>query len=247
MIFFGLRLGEQALTIAGLVFRALLVLVLALNRHVLKSSGTYTMAAMGYWGIQLPILFLGWGGGSFSYLSAPTDSYLSLISETPLYVQDLVNIFFAPRVENLLILSETVLIYQVLRAEGLPRIPSFIVAVALGCVTFAFLHGVRSTAFFIRAFVLMAIIAGGTVGVDLNLLPSWLFPVSLGAGFGLHQALNAVMGGGLFEYYSTLLLAPEPYKYLAWAIIGWDALMFLAALYGVVVFGVLPVVNAVTG
>jgi len=214
-----------------------------MNPEIIRSEGTFYMGALGYWMFQLPF-YIGSSGTQFSFLSAPTNSYLSLLSQTPTHIQDLVNKFWAPRAENLLVLAEVVFIYKMLRASDLPvvsaMVPALILSVAIGVFTFAFIHGIRDFSFFLRAAAVMTLIAGTTAAVDLDLLSTAWVPVSIGAGIGLHQGINVGQGGGPIPYYQTLMSAPEPYSLLGWIVVLWDVFALAAAVYAVYRLAIVP-------
>lgn len=241
--FFGLQQSQPIIGLIGILFLVILAIAYVMNKEIVRSEGVFYMGALGYWLFQVPF-YIGNTGAQFSFLSAPTNSYLSLLSQTPVHIQDLVNKFWAPRAENLLVLAEIVFIYKMLRASDIPfvsaMVPALVLSVAIGVGTFAFIHGVRDFSFFIRAAVVMTVIAGTTAAVDLDLLSTGWVPVSIGAGIGLHQGINVGQGGGPFPYYQTLISAPEPYHLLGWIVTLWDVITLAAALYAVYRLAVVP-------
>ena len=221
-IFFGYQLRDIDIIMAGVLFLSSLVVddVLTDGRY-LRSPGSFAALSFGYW---LPVWIMSAIGGvgdlQFSFLSAPTQSggYLSALQGASAPVQAFVNRWAAPIYETLLKVSITYVVWHLsFKALNryLPAPIAVIVALVPAAGLFAGLHGLRSTEFYLAAFIVAMVMLAPLYLEDY--LPgnqTWIIPMSVASVFGAHRAINVQNGGGYFVFVSDMLQAKPP---LLWA------------------------------
>lgn len=221
-IFFGYQLRDLDVIMAGVLFLASLVVddVLTDGKY-LRSPGSFGALSFGYW---LPVWVMSLIGGvgklRLSFLSAPTQSggYLSALSGNPPSVQAFVNRWAAPIYETLLKVAITYMVWHLsfkFLNRYLPAPIAAVVALVPAAGLFAGLHGLRSRAFYVAAFVVAMLMLAPLYLEDY--LPgnqTWFIPMSVATVFGIHRALNIQQGGGYFAFVSDMLQAQPP---MLWA------------------------------
>lgn len=235
MAFFGFQSNNLGLLVAGLVLFLLPAVGMILTRgNLLKSPFVLYYSAVGYLAGNLVMLGPGLVSNlNLSVMSTPSTSYLSTaLGETSVQVTAIMNNFLAPRGENMAILGLSVLLLIGIKRVTDNNILAGIGAILPSAIAFALLHGARTTGFFLLAggFMTLWILLylGDQLGIDLA------SEISLGAfalTVGLHQGNNISSSGGLIEYYSTLLTAPEPVIYISYLIIGIDLFLVSYVVY----------------
>lgn len=242
LAFFGVQQGDLALMAVGSIFGLALVTGVVLSRfEMLTGEGTIGRTATVYLLAHLPF----WvptvaTDVQFSAFSTPTGSYLSLLADTEVYTQAIINQFLAPSIENVAFIGMMGLLYLALEHEfEWGQLISLAVTLTVGGAAFALMHGVRDPVFFVLAAGSMILWGFLVFAHDLELADSELLAGALAAGWGLHRGNNmAAEGMGFIDLWTTLLAAPAPISRVSWAIVLLDLLIILAAAVYVIRFAV---------
>lgn len=170
-------------------------------------------------------------GSTFSVYSTSTEGYLSVLSGADLGVRAIIDTWFAPYVENIVILGQIVAVYYVLTSvrpgsrvlhfvpEPVMDMVYFGVAVASGGILFAALHAGRDIGFFIRAFTVMAVMAVLVVGQDLGFVDVEVVATGILSMFYFHAGINVGEYGGVLEVLRIYMSADFPVSVIVWMII----------------------------
>ena len=227
--------NDTALALIGLIFVATAFVGIALTKGgILSGPGSFGQAATVYWFFHLPfILPNAVANVSLSAFGTPTGSYLSMIGQTPEYVQAIVNLFFAPIIENIAFISVIGLLFVALKQEfGWNDFVAGSLSLGLGGAAFSVMHGAVDFVFFMFATTFMVLWAVFVKIDDFDWSIGDYSPVPLGlaAGWGMHKGNNlAASGTGVFESWTVFLSAPEPVLFVSYAIVGLEVVLMLAA------------------
>ena len=238
-IFFGYQLRDIDVIMAGVLFLSSLIVddVLTDGKY-LRSPGSFTALSFGYW---LPVWGFSAVGGlgnlQLSFLSTPTQSggYLSALQGASPSVQAFVNRWAAPIYETLLKVSITYLAWHLsfkLLNRYLPAPVAVVVALVPAAGLFAGLHGLRSRAFYVAAFVVALLMLAPVYLEDY--LPgnqTWFVPMSVATIFGVHRALNIQQGNGYFVFVSDMLQAQPPMLWANGIALFIELVTFIAAVW----------------
>lgn len=220
--------------IFGLMGLAGLVVVELGAGSFMKNSTTTAEASFSVWfGMLFFTLPTFVGNIRLNAFAQPTESYaLSALSGQKPPVEAIVNGVWAPAAENQALLGFggvlVLLVYQ--KTENI-YLSVFGGMSPFGLI-FAIMHGVVTPSFFVFAAVVMFVMGVYLFGTDLG---AWLpfseyLPISYGLFYGVHRGINISSSGGLINWYSTILQAPEPLIYVSYLVIIMDGIMALFAL-----------------
>jgi hypothetical protein len=191
LVYFGYQLRDINIIMGGSLFLFSLIVndVLTAGKYM-NSPGSFAALSFGCW---LPVWGMSLVGGvgdlRLSFISAPTQSggYLSALGSAPTGVQAFINRWAAPIYETMLKVSITYAVWQLsFRAlnQRLPGPVAVVVALVPAAGLFAGLHGLRSQAFYVAAF-LVAMVMLAPVYLE-DYLPgnqTWIIPMSVAAVF----------------------------------------------------------------
>lgn len=228
MAFFGFQSNNLGLLVAGLVLFLLPATGLILTKgNLLKSPFTLYYSAVGYLLGYAVFLVPGFVQKNFSVMSTPSSSYLSTaLGETSVQVTSIMNNFLAPRGENMAILGLSVLLMVGVKRATDSNILAGMFAILPSSIAFALLHGARTIGFLLLAGGFMAIWIILYIGDEFGLeIASDLGVGMFALTVGLHQSNNVSASGGVVEYYSTILSAPEPVIYISYLIVAIDVFL----------------------
>jgi hypothetical protein len=204
-----------------------------------KSEASWPQSAFA---TVLPLVVLNFGtlvsNVQLSVFRLPSRMYASAaMNGEPASVRDIVNLILAPGGENIALLGLgtviSIVVYE--KTENAP-LATIAGSVPAG-VFFAYIHGLTSLGFKAVAFSIMFISALYLYGADLGVyLPLKRYiPITFGLFYGVHRGINTSNAGGLIEFYTTILSAPEPLLYVGQGIVILDSIMYLLAGYYVAV------------
>ncbi|WP_276273570.1 hypothetical protein [Haloarcula litorea] len=204
-----------------------------------KSEASWPQSAFA---TVLPLVVLNFGtlvsNVQLSVFRLPSRMYASAaMTGEPASVRDIVNLILAPGGESISLLGLGTVISIVIY-EKTENAPLAMVAGSVPAgVVFAYIHGLTSLGFKAVAFSIMFISALYLYGADLGVyLPLKRYiPITFGFFYGVHRGINTSNAGGLVEFYTTILSAPEPLLYVGQAIVILDSIMYLLAGYYVAV------------
>lgn len=227
-------LNSIAITLVGTIFAiALIVGVLFSRGSVLTGPSTFQEASFAFVLGAAIFLVPQFTGGGFSTFSTPTSqgAYLSIIGNTPQIVQILANNILAPVVETLVILAIAAILTRVLETDlGVSLTVSVAASSAFGAAFFAFLHGTRSTGFFVLAFIFMFVSLFIVLGADTDTFDIPLLPASIAFLVGLHFGNNlAASFSSPFEFVSVLLGTTGPFNISALLVVAWLGVILVGA------------------
>ena len=239
LVLFGYQLRDINIIMGGSLFLFSLVVVDMLTAgEYMQAPGSFPEMSFGYW---LPVWIMSVIGGlgdlKLSFLAAPTASggYLSALGSAPVGVQTYINRYAAPVYESMLKVAITFALWQLtfdFLNRYLPSPVAVIVALVPAAGLFAGLHGLRSTGFYIAAF-LLALFMMGIVYLE-DYMPgnqTWFIPASVALIFGIHRSINIQNGGGYFQFISDMLAAEPPMLWANEITLLIELVTFLAALW----------------
>ncbi|WP_049937241.1 hypothetical protein [Haloplanus natans] len=215
------------------------LMIYIIGGSLTKSEASWPQSAFA---TVLPMVVLNFGtlvsNIQLSAFRLPSRMYASAaMTGEPASVRDIVNLILAPGGENIALLGLGSVI-SVVVYEKTGNAPLAMVAGAFPAgVFFSYIHGLTSLGFKAVAFSIMFVSALYLYGADLGVyLPLKRYiPITFGFFYGVHRSINTSNAGGLVEFYTTILSAPEPLLYVGQAIVILDSIMYLLAGYYVAV------------
>ncbi|MCY4730571.1 hypothetical protein KY092_08365 [Natronomonas gomsonensis] len=162
----------------------------------------------------------------------PTQGYaFSALSSQQPSVKGIVNGVWAPGGENLALLGSAAALVMIIYQKTENIFLSIVAGTTPFAVLFASLHGETTPSFWVFAasvmFVMGVYLFGTDLGAELPL--AQYIPVTFGLFYGVHRGINISNFGGLGNWYTTILQAPEPLIYVSYLVIILDAVMALFA------------------
>jgi hypothetical protein len=237
--FSALRQGQLPTIIVALVYGVFFIIGIVASRGNIIQNDTSILEGPAAFTLGFIITSIFVGGFDFSVLSLPSESYLSsILAQASPVLTDIVNKFLAS-LENIVILSLPASAYYfIAKAEifdGRPVI-QLTIASLFGIVPFAVLHGVgRSIGFLVMAASIAYLWILSTAYDDV--VPGeqfkYFIPVAMFS-IGSHQSFNSGGISGLITFWQDLVAAASGGSIApsaAWAIIIWQATMFLMGGY----------------
>ena len=235
---YGTQNGNIELVVLGLLFAfmgVVGVLFVELGAgSFFKSSSTLSQASFSVWFgmilFNLPTLIANIRLNAFA---PPTEGYaFSALSSQQPSVKGIVNGVWAPGGENLALLGSASALVMILYQKTENIYLSVIGGTTPFAVLFAFIHGEATPSFWIFAASVMFVMGVYLFGTDLG---AWLplgeyLPITFGLFYGVHRGINISTFGGLVNWYTTILQAPEPLIYVSYLVVIMDVLMLLFAL-----------------
>jgi len=235
---YGTQNGNIELVVLGLIFALmglLGVLFVGLGPgSYFRSTSTVGQSSLSVW---IGILFFNISNLvaniRLNAFAPPTQGYaFSALSSQQPSVKAIVNGVWAPGGENLALLGSASALVLILYQKTENIYLSVIAGTAPFAVLFAFLHGVSTPSFLFIAGSMMFVWGVYLFGTDLG---AWLpfaeyLPITFGLFYGIHRGINISSFGGLINWYTTILQAPEPLIYVSYLVIITDGLMALFAL-----------------
>lgn len=211
LAFHGVQTQSTELAVLGTLYALVLSIgILATQGRLLLGPdditlGKVSLVALSYWLGRSVSHALGTvGTQSVTAFSAPTQSYLSFLTQTLFDVQVYINQTLAALVENSAMIGGAAVTVLGLTAIGLPPVAAFVLAAGTFSLAFAYLHGAVTIGFVLIAGGIMLVWMLITLGDDLEIVAVPFLLAGYPATVGLHQGNNIEAGGGLVNYYTTL-------------------------------------------
>lgn len=240
--FSALRQGQLPAIIIALVYGVFFIIMIIASRGNFIRNDSTLLSGPAAFSIGFILTSFVVAGFQFSFLSAPSESYLSsvLAQANPILVE-IVNKFLAA-LENLLILSLPAAFYPFIVRAGIfdgQKLAQVSLASVVGIIPFAVLHGLgRSFGFLLMAAAIAYLWIMSVAYEDVLEGRQFRFFVPLAMfSIGSHMSFNSGGIPGLTEFWGNLIsaassgaIAPSA----AYAIIIWQASMFL--LFGLWLF-----------
>ncbi|MFB1064828.1 hypothetical protein [Natrinema sp. H-ect4] len=235
---YGTQNGNIDLVVLGVIF-ALMGIVGVLFVELgagsfFRSSSTTAEASFAVWiGMIAPNISNLVANVRLNAFAPPTEGYaFSALSSQQPSVKGIVNGVWAPGGENLALLGASASLVMILYQKTESILLSVILGVSPFAVLFASLHGVATAGFWVFAASVMFVMGLYLFGTDLGAeLPLARYvPITFGLFYGVHRGINISQFGGLVNWYTTILQAPEPLIYVSYLVIILDAIMAVFAL-----------------